>query len=64
MADCERKWTIYQHQIQVVFDYELKLGRNATNVTRHINAAFREGTVSEQITRCWFAKFRLGDTNL
>jgi histone-lysine N-methyltransferase SETMAR len=49
---------------RVIFLYEFKLGHNAAEAARNINAAFGNETASERTIRYWFEKFRAGDTSL
>ncbi|XP_025159766.1 histone-lysine N-methyltransferase SETMAR-like [Harpegnathos saltator] len=51
-------------EMRIIFLYEYKLGHSAAKVTRNINTAFGEGSVSDQTIKRWFVKFRSGDTNL
>ncbi len=41
----------------LIFFYEFKLGHNAAEITRNINAAFDECTANKRTGRRWFKKF-------
>lgn len=51
-------------QIRTIFLFQFKLGRNAAETTRDINAAFGPGTTSERTAQRWFQKFGTGDESL
>ena len=53
-----------KHQIRVIFLYEFKLGRNATETAKKINQVFGPDVVNDQTIRRWFDKFRTGNTSL
>jgi hypothetical protein len=45
----------------LIFFYEFKLGHNAAEITRNINAVFDECTANKPTGRRWFKKFYSGD---